>query len=111
MTASLSDLRTTLHGAQSAIAKVDTLAQHLVNGEGSAGKILTDVALYDNLTRTSRHLHLLLQDIRLNPKRYNTVKVKVFGKNKTADYQNPLEDPAYQLLIDSLERAYDRKMN
>jgi phospholipid/cholesterol/gamma-HCH transport system substrate-binding protein len=110
VTASLSDLRVTLGGAQSAIAKVDTLAQHLVNGEGSAGKLLTDEELYDNLVRTSRHLQLLLQDLRLNPKRYNTVKVKVFGKNKTPDYDNPLDDPAYRLLIDSLERDYSRKL-
>lgn len=110
VTASLSDLRTTLHGAQSALAKVDTLATHLTKGEGSAGKLLTDEALYDNLVRSSRHLQLLVQDLRLNPKRYNTVKVKVFGKNKTPDYNNPLEDPAYQLLIDSLERDYSRKV-
>jgi hypothetical protein len=50
-----------------------------------------------------------MQDLRLNPKRYNTVKLKLFGKNKTPNYANPLEDPAYQLLIDSLERDYLRK--
>jgi hypothetical protein len=60
--------------------------------------------------RTSRQLQLLMQDLRLNPKRYNTVKLKLFGKNKTGDYENPLEDPAYQHLIDSLEREYSRKL-
>jgi phospholipid/cholesterol/gamma-HCH transport system substrate-binding protein len=107
---SLSDLRLTLATTQSALSKVDTLAQHLVGGEGTAGKLLSDEELYTNLVRTSRQLQLLMQDLRLNPKRYNTVKLKLFGKNKTGDYENPLEDPAYQHLIDSLEREYSRKL-
>jgi hypothetical protein len=60
--------------------------------------------------RTTRHLSLLEQDLRLNPKRYTTLKVKVFGKNKTPGYTNPLEDPAYQMLIDSLEKDHQMKM-
>jgi hypothetical protein len=54
-------------------------------------------------------MELLLQDLRLNPKRYTTVKLKLFGKNKTKDYANPIDDPAYQMLVDSLERAYSKK--
>ncbi len=103
-------LKGTLHSTQSAIGKVDSLASHLSTGEGSLGKLLTDEALYDNLVRTTRHLTLLEQDLRLNPKRYTTVKLKVFGKNKTKDYINPLDDPAYQLLLDSLEKDYQMKM-
>jgi phospholipid/cholesterol/gamma-HCH transport system substrate-binding protein len=107
---SLSDLRITLATTQRALSKVDTLAQHLVAGEGTAGKMLSDDELYSNLVRTSRQLQLLMQDLRLNPKRYNTVKLKLFGKNKTGDYENPLDDPAYQYLIDSLERDYSQKL-
>lgn len=107
--ASLSSLRKTLGTTQHTLGQVDTLAARLVKGEGLAGKALTDEALYENLVRTSRHLHLLLQDLRLHPKRYNTVKLKIFGKNKQPDYVNPIEDPAYQRLIDSLERAYEVK--
>ncbi|MEZ4918365.1 MAG: MlaD family protein [Saprospiraceae bacterium] len=110
VTASVSALRSTLLSTEKTIAKIDTLAQGLANGEGSAGKLLSDEELYDNMVRTSRHLQLLLQDLRLNPKRYNTVKLKVFGKNKTGDYQNPLDDPAYLLLIDSLEREYSKRV-
>jgi phospholipid/cholesterol/gamma-HCH transport system substrate-binding protein len=105
----VSDLRRTLGTTQQTLSKVDTLAGRLVDGEGSAGKLLSDEALYDNLVRTSHHLHLLLQDLRLNPTRYNTVKVKMFGKTKKP-YETPLNDPAYQLLIDSLERDYDNKL-
>ena len=59
---------------------------------------------------TSHHLYLLLQDIRIHPERYTSVKVKLFGKNKPRKYANPLTDPAYQLLIDSLERDYQTKV-
>ena len=103
-------LKGTLNATQSTMGKVDSLAQHLVSGKGTAGKLLTDEELYTNLLRTTRHLALLEQDLRLNPKRYTTVKLKVFGKNKSKDYLNPADDPAYQLLLDSLERDYSRRM-
>lgn len=102
----MNDLRTTLSTTEMAISHVDTLAQGLIGGKGSAGKLLTDDALYHNLVDATRHLELLTQDLRLNPKRYTTVKLKVFGKNKTPGYTNPLDDPAYQLVQDSLERDY-----
>jgi len=109
VTLSVSALRNTLNTTQAAISKIDTLASGLAGGQGTAGKLLNDPEFYDNMARTSRHLQLLLQDLRLNPKRYNTVKLKIFGKNKTKDYHNPLEDPAYQMLVDSLERDYSRR--
>ncbi|HNL38076.1 MAG TPA: hypothetical protein PKH43_03055, partial [Saprospiraceae bacterium] len=99
-------LRQTLGTTESALSRVDTLAQGLSSGKGTAGKLLTDDALYYNLVDATRHLELLTQDLRLNPKRYTTVKLKVFGKNKTKGYVNPLDDPAYQLVQDSLERDY-----
>jgi phospholipid/cholesterol/gamma-HCH transport system substrate-binding protein len=55
------------------------------------GKLVNDKALYNNLADASRELDLLLQDFRLNPKRY--VNVSVFGK-KQIDYAVPEEDPA-----------------
>lgn len=102
----MNDLRQTLSVTESALSRVDTLAQGLSSGKGTAGKLLTDEALYNNLVDATRHLELLTQDLRLNPKRYTTVKLKVFGKNKTKAYANPLDDPAYQLVQDSLERDY-----
>ncbi|MCC6279213.1 MAG: MCE family protein [Saprospiraceae bacterium] len=110
VTLSLTALRGTLSTTERTISRVDTLAQNLVRGEGLVGKSLTDEALYDNLVRTTRHMNLLMQDLRLNPKRYTTVKLKIFGKNKTKGYANPIDDPAYQILLDSLERDYDRKI-
>jgi phospholipid/cholesterol/gamma-HCH transport system substrate-binding protein len=110
VTLTVSDLRSTISDLQLTLLRTDTLVSRLNDGQGTAGKILTDPELYDNLSRSLRHMNLLLQDLRLNPKRYNTVKLKIFGKNKTPDYANPIDDPAYQLLLDSLEREYQKKM-
>jgi len=60
--------------------------------KGSLGLLVNDKALYNNLTETSRELDLLLQDLRLNPKRY--VNVSVFGKRQKK-YEVPEDDPAH----------------
>ncbi len=108
VTLSLRALRSTLTATSGTLNRVDTLAQNLLRGKGFVGKTLTDEELYNNLVSSSRHLQLILQDLRMHPERYNTVKVKLFGKKK--QYVNPLDDPAYQLLIDSLERDYSKKL-
>lgn len=76
----------TLNELKSLIAKIN-------NGEGTLGRLATDEEMYNNLNSTARNLDLLLQDFRLNPKRY--VNVSVFGK-KQKDYAVPENDPAMQ---------------
>jgi phospholipid/cholesterol/gamma-HCH transport system substrate-binding protein len=111
LTASLSDLRHTLSAATTTVSRVDTLAQNLLQGKGTAGKLLTDEVVAEDLERTLRHTQLLLQDFRLNPKRYTTVKLKVFGKNKTKGYETPYNDPIYTMQIDSLERLLSKRLH
>ncbi len=106
VTLSLRALRGTLAATTGTLSRVDTLAQNLVRGKGLVGKTLTDEELYNNLVSSSRHLQLLLQDLRMHPGRYT--RVKLFGKGKK--YVNPIEDPAYQILVDSLERDYSKKL-
>ena len=110
LTSRLSDLRHTLNTTQRTISHVDTLAQNLLQGKGLAGKMLNDQQLSDDLERTIRHTQLLIQDLRLNPKRYTTVKLKVFGKNKTKGYQTPFDDPIYTMQADSLERLLGQRL-
>lgn len=62
------------------------IADDLNNGKGTAGKLLKDEKVYDNLDRATKQLEELLQDIKLNPKRY--VHFSVFGKN-AGDYEKP----------------------
>ena len=81
----------TVKNLQSTMGNINDMMAKIEGGEGSLGKLVNDKALYNNLNNASRELDLLLQDFRLNPKRY--VNVSVFGK-KQIDYALPEEDPA-----------------
>ncbi|MGJ8665935.1 MAG: MlaD family protein [Patiriisocius sp.] len=74
---------------QTVISRFESIASGLENGEGSVGKLLKDDKLYENLEGASRQLEQLLQDVKLNPKRY--VHISVFGKKGT-EYESP-DDP------------------
>ncbi|NNG09307.1 MAG: MCE family protein [Arenibacter sp.] len=84
-------LGTTIKGLQATMGNINDMMAKIEDGEGSLGKLVNDKALYNNLADASRELDLLLQDFRLNPKRY--VNVSVFGK-KQKEYTLPEEDPA-----------------
>jgi phospholipid/cholesterol/gamma-HCH transport system substrate-binding protein len=71
---------------QNVIGRFDTIVAGLENGEGTVGKLLKDEQLYNNLEGASQQLESLLQDLRLNPKRY--VHLSVFGK-KQKEYVTP----------------------
>lgn len=86
-----SDLGGTLTEFKTTVEKLNDILAKIERGEGSLGKLHQDDALYNNLAEASRELDLLLQDFRLNPKRY--VNVSVFGK-KQKEYTLPENDPA-----------------
>ena len=81
----------TMKNLESTIASLDAMLAKIEQGNGTMGKLMTDDELYTNLSNSTRELDLLLQDFRLNPKRY--VNVSVFGK-KQIDYEVPENDPA-----------------
>ena len=85
------DLANTVKNLETTIASLNSVLGKIENGEGSLGKMANNDELYDNLSNASRELDLLLQDFRLNPKRY--VNVSVFGK-KQKEYELPENDPA-----------------
>ncbi len=80
----------TMASLESTVANLDKILAKIEKGDGSMGKFMKDEELYDNLNNASRELDLLLQDFRLNPKRY--VSLSVFGK-KQKDYTLPDNDP------------------
>lgn len=84
----------TLASLETTVTKLDDLMGRIEKGEGTLGKLAKDEALYNNLSNASKELDLLLQDFRLNPKRY--VNVSVFGK-KQKEYTVPEEDPAEKI--------------
>ncbi len=84
-------LKTTLESTQKSLASFDKILEKANSGEGSIAQLINDPNLYNNLDNSLHNLNFLLQDFRLNPKRY--VNVSVFGK-KQKKYQLPQNDPA-----------------
>lgn len=84
----------TLASLETTMANLDKVVSKIEQGDGTLGKLMNDKELYSNLTAASRELDLLLQDFRLNPKRY--VNVSVFGK-KQREYEVPEDDPAAKI--------------
>lgn len=74
---------------QSTLKNLNEMLSEAQSGKGSLGKLMKDEALYNNLEASSKQLELLLQDFRLNPKRY--VHFSVFGK-KAQTYEEPTQN-------------------
>jgi len=74
-----------------ALEKLNTVMGKLESQDGSLGKLINDKALYTNLNNTVHSANILLDDLRLHPKRY--VQVSVFGKkDKSGPLMAPLTD-------------------
>ncbi|GGX26327.1 MlaD family protein [Aquimarina muelleri] len=82
------DISKLANNLETVLANFDKISKDLNSGKGTAGKLLKDDKLYNNLEETSKQLELLLQDLRLNPKRY--VHISVFGKKNTP-YEKPTD--------------------
>ncbi len=87
--ARLKQLEETLTTANQSMAQLRDVMQGVTDGQGTLGKLIQDPALYENLNRTSQNLDLLLQDIRLNPKRYTRILSR-----RQIEYTVPEDDPA-----------------
>ena len=87
----IDDIKKTINSTNESMTKITAIVDKVENGEGSIGMLLNDAELYKELESTSEEIGLLLQDVRLNPKRY--INVSVFGK-KQKDYTLPEDDPA-----------------
>lgn len=84
----IQQLNQTLDESKKTVQKLNNILTDVNAGTGSLGKFIKDPALYQNLARSSKNLDLLLQDLRLNPKRY--VHLSVFG-GKGEKYTSPDE--------------------
>ena len=85
------DLKGLITDLNASISATKEILEGIKNGDGSVGQIFTNQELYSSLTSNLNQLEWLLQDLRLNPKRY--LSVSVFGK-KQKDYVAPESDPA-----------------
>lgn len=80
MSAQLSevDYNKLIGSLEASLANIQEITTALNNGEGTAGLLLKDDALYNKLNNTTEAATLLLEDLKANPKRY--VHFSVFGK-------------------------------
>ena len=86
---SLKSMESTLAETTAVMKELNTVVAKMNSDEGSLGLLMSDKTLYDNLNSSTKNMDLLLQDLRLNPRRY----LKVFGK-KVPAYELPKDDPA-----------------
>ena len=98
-TAQLANLnfKKTLDTLDRTVNELKNMVSKFNNNNGTLGKLLNDPTLYQNLASTGNKLNLLLDDIRVNPKRY--VNISVFGKKQN---NNPILVP----LPDTINSPY-----
>ena len=75
--------------ATTMVKDLNSMVAKMGSEDSSLGLLLNDKDLYNNIENSTKNLNLLLQDVRLNPRRY----FKVFGK-KVPAYEYPENDPA-----------------
>jgi phospholipid/cholesterol/gamma-HCH transport system substrate-binding protein len=59
-------------------ARIDSLVGELEKGDGSAGRLVRDPELYDNMIAATKELRQLVADIRADPRKYLRVKMSLF---------------------------------
>lgn len=85
-------LKETMKTSNEFLLDLEKITSKINKGEGSIGKMVHNDEFYRNAEKALTNLNLLLQDVRLNPKRY--VNISLIGKNKP--YTSPSDDPANQ---------------
>lgn len=77
------ELQKTMDSLDYAVNQIKRLTEKFNSNSGSLGLLLNDTRLYNNLASTGNKLNLLLDDIRVNPKRY--LSISVFGRKTSKE--------------------------
>lgn len=72
------DFEKAYHSIDSTLNNINEFSARLLNANSSLGKLTGDVNLHDSLTHTLGSVSKLLEEIRLNPEKYLSVKVRLF---------------------------------
>jgi phospholipid/cholesterol/gamma-HCH transport system substrate-binding protein len=64
--------------SRKALTRFASLVEEIQQGKGTMGKLLKDPGLYNNLDQSSAEISKLLYDLRQDPKKYLTFRVRVF---------------------------------
>ncbi len=98
------ELQQTINKLDDAITTLKASMDNLKSKDNTIGALMNDRELYDNITSTINSMNILLQDLRLHPKRY--VNVSVFGKK---DKSTPLMKPLAEDSITQQQYFPDQK--
>jgi phospholipid/cholesterol/gamma-HCH transport system substrate-binding protein len=79
----------TVQSANKTLAELRQILSSVESGKGTAGKLIKDETLYDNLNKTMVSLNKLMTNFREQPKRY--VHISVFGKKDKGPAESPLD--------------------
>ena len=63
---------------ESVLADFESISSKIENGEGTLGQFINDDQMYNNLERATKQMEELMQDIKLNPKRYGKSSYDAF---------------------------------
>lgn len=81
---SRADVDGLVNGFKQSADSLSSIINRVNSTDGSIGALINDKALYNNLNNITRSLNVLLDDLRVHPKRY--VNISVFGKKDKGDY-------------------------
>jgi len=70
------DIGSVVHHADASLAELNKLLDAINRGQGTVGQLMQNDTLYYQLEKSAEELNKLLEDVRLNPKRY--VKFSLF---------------------------------
>ncbi len=78
------NLQRTMDSVQATINQLNDVVYKIDHNNGTLGLLMNDRKLYDNLRNTALGLEILIDDIKVHPKRY--VNISVFSKKDKGDY-------------------------
>ncbi len=74
------ELEQTLSNVNGTVSSLETTISKMNNPDNTLGALLNEREMYDNLEKSTESLNVLLNDVRINPKRY--ININVFGGKK-----------------------------
>ncbi len=80
----VSDINNTVKDLKTLTQRINKMLLKIDKGSGTLSKIINNDDLYENLDSATKELYELLNDLKMNPKRY--VQFSIFGK-KQEDYK------------------------